>query len=143
MLGVDCLCFAQDRIKVLQSQDPITLDGILVEPAWQQAPVLTDFRQRDPMEGERATEKTEIRLVIHQNVLYLGVLCQDSNPRLIVAKEMKRDGNVEGDDSITVVLDTYLDHRNAFYFVFNSNGARKDALIVDESESYNVDWNGV
>ncbi len=128
---------------MFQSQDPITLDGLLVEPVWQRAPVLNDFRQRDPREGSPATERTEIRVVIHQNVLYIGILCEDSNPKLIVAKEMKRDGNVEGDDSITLVLDTYLDHRNAFYFAFNSNGARKDALIVDESESYNVDWNGV
>jgi hypothetical protein len=31
-----------------------------------------------------------------------------------VAKEMRRDGAVEADDSITIVPDTYLDHRNAF-----------------------------
>jgi len=134
---------AQDRIKIHPCQGTITLDGLLTEPCWNQAPVISDFRQRDPHEGELATEKTEIRVVYSQKTLYIGVICADSHPELIVSKEMRRDGDVEGDDSITVILDTYLDHRNAFYFAFNPNGARKDALIVDESQNTNVNWNGV
>ena len=137
------ICSGQDRIEIYPSQAPITLDGLLTEPCWQEVPAVSDFRQRDPREGEPATERTEIRVVYYQQTLYIGVICSDSEPPLIVSKEMRRDGDVEGDDSITVVLDTYLDHRNAFYFAFNPNGARKDALLVDESESLNVDWNGV
>ncbi len=136
-------CPAQDRIRITPSQEPITLDGLLAEPSWAQAQVLADFRQRDPHEGEPATEKTEIRIVLHQKAIYIAVMCNDSHPDLLVAKEMRRDGNVEADDSIAIILDTYLDHRNAFYFAFNPNGARKDALIVDESQSSNVNWNGV
>jgi hypothetical protein len=137
------VCIAQDRVKIHPSQEPIVLDGLLIESCWGQSPVISDFRQRDPKEGEPATERTEIRVVYHQKALYIGIVCLDSNPELIVAKEMRRDGAVEADDSITLILDTYLDHRNAFYFAFNSNGARKDALIVDESQSANVDWNAV
>jgi len=134
---------AQDRIKMNPCPGTIALDGLLTEPCWIQASAISDFRQRDPREGEAATEKTEIRVVYHQKAIYIGIVCADSDPELIVAKEMRRDGDVEGDDSITIVLDTYLDHRNAFYFAFNSNGARKDALIVDENEDSNVNWNGV
>ena len=137
------ICYAQDRIKIFPSQEPITLDGLLDEPCWKQAQVISEFRQRDPQEGEPASEKTVIRVVLYQKALYIGVVCTDSNPGLIVAKEMKRDGAVEDDDSITIILDTYLDHRNAFYFAFNPNGARKDALIVDENQNFNVNWNGV
>ena len=137
------MCSAQDRIGLHPSQGPIVLDGLLTEPCWEEAPVVSDFRQRDPREGEPATERTEIRVVYYRQALYVGVICADSQPELIVTKEMRRDGDIEGDDSITIVLDTYLDHRNAFYFAFNSNGARKDALVVDEGQSSNVNWNGV
>ena len=135
--------WAQDRIRVSESSGPIVLDGLMKEPAWQQAQVITDFRQRNPLEGEPATEKTEIRAVYFGKILYISVICSDSNPNLIVAKEMRRDGDIEADDNVTIVLDTYLDHRNAFYFAFNPNGARKDALVVDEGSNLNLDWNGV
>ncbi len=137
------VCKAQERTRIHPCREAITLDGNLSEPCWNEAPVVADLRQRDPREGEPATEKTEIRVVYFQKAIYFGVFCTDSRPELIVAKEMRRDGDVEGDDSITIVLDTYLDHRNAFYFAFNANGARKDALVVDENENSNVDWNGV
>ena len=158
LLVAGCLlsdCCAQQRIMLFNSPGPVSLDGLLTEPCWQQAQVISDFRQRDPREGEPATERTEIRVVLYQKTLYIGVVAWDSNPGLIVAKEMRRDGAVEADDSITVILDTYLDHRNAFYFAFNPNGARRDALIVDEGvqlspkggtpsfENLNADWNAV
>ncbi len=141
--GLLSLCYAEERIRIVPSERPITLDGLLDEPAWTQAEAITDFRQRDPREGEPASEKTNIRVVLYQKALYIGVVCLDSNPGLIVTKEMKRDGAIEDDDSITIILDTYLDHRNAFYMAFNANGARKDGLIVDENQTFNVDWNGV
>ncbi len=137
------VCYAQERLTLFRAQDPVTLDGLLTEPCWRQAQAVSAFLQRDPREGEPATEKTEVRVALHEKTLYVGIIAYDSQPGLIVAKEMRRDGAVEADDSITIVLDTYLDHRNAFYFAFNPNGARKDALVVDESSSLNVDWNGV
>ena len=146
-------CYAQARISVYNSLEPITFDGLLTEPCWQKAQAISDFLQRDPHEGEPATEKTEIRVVLYQKTLYFGVVAWDSNPDLIVAKELRRDGAVEADDSMTIVLDTYLDHRNAFYFAFNANGARRDGLLVDEGmvisakggtkvDQLNADWNG-
>jgi len=58
------ICYAQDRIKTFPSQEPIKLDGLLDEPCWKQAPVTSEFRQRDPQEGEPASEKTVIRVVL-------------------------------------------------------------------------------
>jgi hypothetical protein len=136
-------CSAQERVTLFSSPGPVLLDGLLTEPCWQHAQTISSFLQRDPREGEPATEKTEVRVVLYEKTMYIGIIALDSAPGLLVAKEMRRDGEVEADDSITIILDTYLDHRNAFYFAFNSNGARKDALIVDESEDLNVDWNGV
>ena len=48
-----------------------------------------------------------------------------------------------GDDGVAILLDPFQDHRNAFLFATNPNGAEFDALVTDESASYNADWRGV
>ena len=52
--------------------NPIHVDGVLDEPAWSSAPAISEFRQKDPHEGESSTEKTEIRIL-------------DTSKRVIVA----------------------------------------------------------
>jgi len=39
------------------------LDGELNDAAWQSATPISDFRQQDPLNGEPATERTEVRIV--------------------------------------------------------------------------------
>ena len=36
------------------------IDGVLSDPVWQQAPVFTGFVQREPEEGQPASEKTTV-----------------------------------------------------------------------------------
>src|SRR5712691_3657895 len=51
------------------------LDGTLADPLWQSAKVVTDFRQREPNEGEPSTEKTEIRILYTRHAVYFGIHC--------------------------------------------------------------------
>ena len=39
------------------------LDGTLSDPLWRSAEPITDFRQREPFEGQIPTEKTEVRIL--------------------------------------------------------------------------------
>ena len=39
------------------------MDGTLNDPIWQLATPINDFRQREPYEGQRATESTEVRVL--------------------------------------------------------------------------------
>ena len=58
------------------------LDGTLDDPIWQQAVPITDFRQKEPYEGQPATEKTEVRILYTRTEVYFGVVCQGfSRPR--------------------------------------------------------------
>ena len=134
---------AESRMNAVRTSEAMVLDGLFNEKVWAEARATTDFRQREPAEGKPATEETQIRLVYDDKALYIGTTCHDSKPSLIVSKEMRRDGDIEGDDNISIVIDTYLDHRNAYYFAVNTNGARKDALVTDEGDGNNLDWNGV
>ena len=67
-----------------RTRTPITIDGRLDEEAWALAPVQSGFRQRDPDEGQPATERTELRLLYDDDALYVGVRLHDRDPGHIV-----------------------------------------------------------
>jgi hypothetical protein len=119
---------------------PPTVDGRLDDAAWQGAPVVSGFRQRDPQEGDDATEVTTVRIVYDQSNLYIGALLADAAPAEIRASELRRDNTLESDDTFSVLLDTYHDHRNAFVFRVNPRGTRFDALVRNESRFFYADW---
>lgn len=132
----------------------LALDGRIDEAAWDAAAPLTGFLQREPDEGEPATERTEVRFLFDESNLYVGILAFDARPDAIVARILERDGLLGGiggfgggllgipDDAVGLVLDTFHDHRNSFLFVTNPLGSVNDALIESEGDA-NVDWDGV
>ncbi|MFC1485980.1 DUF5916 domain-containing protein [Candidatus Latescibacterota bacterium] len=126
------------------SEYPIVMDGLLTETCWDTAAPVTEFIQRDPQEGQPATEKTEVRVVYDDLNLYIGIICFDHEPARIVHAELGFDETLDNDDNFTFILDTYADARNGFYFSINPNGARLDARIGGRfGTSLNRDWNGV
>src|SRR5438128_405105 len=56
------------RIHAVRINDPIKIDGLLNEAAWASAEAASDFRQERPTEGAPASEKTEVR-VLYDNAL--------------------------------------------------------------------------
>ena len=145
-LGMTLLCWAQaptlPEVSALRisPDDTPNLDGVLDEAVWQKAPLATDFVQRDPSEGDPASEATEVRVLYSDTAIYFGILCLDSSPELIRRTELRRDDPFDNDDSFGILLDTFHDHRNAFVFRINPLGARFDALITDEGRDLNVEW---
>jgi hypothetical protein len=131
------------RVAVKPANVKIAVDGALDEPDWAQAQSLGEIRQREPKEGAEATERTEVRVLADKNSLYLGVMCYDSEPRKIVGTQMARDAELEVDDRIELLLDTFHDRRNAFYFATNPAGALVDGLIIENGRSINLDWNAI
>jgi hypothetical protein len=120
----------------------ITIDGLLNEPAWSTAPQIGDLIQREPSPGTAPSEKTEVTLLYDANALYIGVVCYDSQPEDVIGTQMARDADLGDDDRIEILLDTYRDRRNAFYFATNPAGALVDGLIV-ENRDLNRDWDAI
>lgn len=128
--------------RAIRTAASIKIDGYIDDLAWQDSEVITGLTQKEPVEGERETETTEIRILYDDRFIYFGFTCFDSEPDKIVAKEMRRDGELRHDDYVEVFLDTYHDHRNAVYFVTNPAGAKRDGLIREEGTNVNWDWDG-
>ena len=158
-LSVGPLAAQDDQVAAYRipggAADAVRVDGRLTEDAWTRAPVLTDFHQREPEEGDPATERTEVRLAYDDDALYVGVMAYDSRPEEVVARILQRDKLFEpdrfgqagmqaaGDDAVAILLDPFHDHRNGVVFATNPNGAEFEALITDEGSGLNVDWRGV
>ena len=84
----------------------IQVDGVLDEPAWEQAPAISEFIQKDPREGEPATEQTEVRILYTKRSIFFGIRCLDAEPDRILATELRRDNDFTNDDSISILLDS-------------------------------------
>ena len=116
------------------------IDGNLDDAVWKDAPPIAGFKQREPDEGADASEPTTVRILYDQTNLYIGAELGDGDAAAIRASEQRRDNTLESDDTFAVLLDTYLDNRNAFVFRVNPRGTRYDALVRNESRFYYSDW---
>ena len=131
---------ANKEIKPLLTREAIEIDGHLNEEAWSQTQMIDDFTQQSPDEGQPTTERTEVRMLYDAEKLYIGFECHDSQPDRIVANEMRRDGQLWQNDNVYIMLDTYGDKRQCFFFRTNALGALSDTAVTDGGENLNGSW---
>src|SRR5215218_479828 len=99
------------------------IDGKLDDAVWQEGNLLTDFTQIEPVSGQPATQRTEVRMGYDAQNIYFGVRCYDKEPARIVASSRSPDAGLASDDTISVFLDTFHDRRNGFFFSLNPIGS--------------------
>ena len=112
-----------------RTNEPPTIDGLLDDAIWRSAARITDFVQVAPVEGEAATEDTDVFVAFDSTHLYLGMHAHYSNPGIVRASRVDRDRASFGDDTISFYLDTFLDQQRAFVFTLNGYGVQGDSLM--------------
>ena len=122
----------------------IHIDGHLDEAAWQAATVVDQFTQREPKEGQPASERTEVRALIGPDALYIGARLFDSEPGKIGSKLLRRDEvNSSGScDMFALLLDPYHDHSTGVVFRVGPSGSTDDATIA-ASGNQDLSWDPV
>ena len=121
---------------------PLTVDGNLNEEVYLRVPAASDFVQQLPRENQPATEATQLWIFFDDTNLYISARCFDSHPEREVATELRRDNNnIVQNENITIVLDTFYDRRNGFWFQTTSLGAIRDQSVADDTA--NGSWNTV
>jgi len=131
--------FSQD-IAANKSQENIKIDGRLNEAAWEKAMLLKDFYQFEPKYGEKASFPTKVKVIYDNHSIYFGFECEDPEPELITAKITKRDGGLDKDDGIVIMLDTFLDKNNCYLFSVNPLGTQMDGKIADNGRTNDFNW---
>ena len=130
-------------IRATRLPEGLVIDGRLDDPIYATTPSISDFIQQEPDEGEPATEKTEIWVFFDDQNFYVSGRNWDTAPERIVANEMRRDNrSISQNDNFSVMIDTFYDRRNGFFFQTNPLGALRDGLVTDE-RTLNTDWNTV
>lgn len=82
-----------------------------------------------PVEGDPATEATEVYVVYDSDRLYFGFYAHYADPSLVRANRVERD-QIARDDTITVYFDTTGDRQRAYAFSVNGYGVQGDSIVV-------------
>jgi hypothetical protein len=130
-------------VRASPARSAIRVDGRLDEPAWRDADSIAALVQVVPREGAAPTARTVIRVLVQVDALVFGVTADDPDPAGIVSFTKERDADLEREDHIRLVLDTFRDGRSGFVFAVNPSGARYDALVSNRGESENRNWDAV
>ena len=119
------------------------IDGHVDEPFWSGLTPLDGFLQVLPVAGAEPSERTEVLLAYDERTLYIALLCYDREPHLIRATQMVRDARLDPDDRVELVLDSFNDKRNGFWFQIGPGGSKGDALVSGNGSSFNKQWDGI
>ncbi len=132
-----------NTIRAYRVSEPVRVDGRFTEEAWDLARHISNFTQRELIVNEPVTERTEVAVMYNDRSLFIGFWGYDSEPDKLIARKMKRDFDFGSEDNFEFILDTYNDDRNGYLFVTNPNGAKADALVINNGSEVNEDWDGV
>ncbi|MFC2098479.1 DUF5916 domain-containing protein [Bacteroidota bacterium] len=129
-------------IACFTAEQPIKVDGWLNEEDWSKADSITTLYMVEPVVNGTPSFQTVVKILVKPKNIYLGIKCFDDQPDEIVAFSKARDSELENEDYLKVILDTYRDGRNGYIFAINPFAARYDALVSFNGESENPNWDG-
>lgn len=121
----------------------ISLDGILDETDWKNAPILQDFLTTEPIEKGVPSFSTSVQVIANEKYVIFGIECKDDNPDKIVKFSKVRDADISNEDHVKIVIDPFLDGQSGYIIAINAFGARYDALVSNRGESENEDWDAI
>ena len=123
----------------------IQIDGLLDEPAWQHATVISVDTEWLPGDNIPAPVKTEFLVTFDRSNLYLAFRCFDPEPNKIRAHLMDRDATdtLIQDDHISVLIDSFNDERRGFQFRVNPLGVQADANFSELEGYEDFSWDAI
>ncbi|MBV8520475.1 MAG: carbohydrate binding family 9 domain-containing protein [Acidobacteria bacterium] len=128
--------FAEDAPKprpsyrAVRAEKAPVLDGDLSDPAWQNAPEITGFTQRDPHEGEPATRQTRVKVVYDDDAIYFGAVMEDDAPPTPLLA--RRDSDLESADYLTIGIDSQHDRLSGAKFMINPSNVQADMILYND-----------
>lgn len=134
-------CLPQE-IKAVRINSSLTIDGVFDEDEWKQAECITDFIQFKPVYGAPESFKTMVKILYTNRMIYFGIDCKDPEPERITAITTKRDGFFMREDATVLLLDTFHDKSNCYYFGVNPLGTQQDGKLADNGGTDDIRWDG-
>jgi len=128
-------------VSITQFEEAPVVDGIISDLEWQGVPVLDQpFIQFEPEVGQPSPFRTTVRIAQTESALYVAIEAYDPNPERLAAAITRRDGDLDQDDSVGILLDTFSDRRTGYAFATNALATQLDARIADNGRTFDELW---
>jgi hypothetical protein len=132
-----------NRISIVKTGSPITIDGLLDEEAWSTAGRFGNFVEYWPDDGGIPGGNTEIRMLYDDDHLYIALISEGMNGSPII-QSLRR--NIEDDfwrsDGVAVVLDPFNERTHGYLFGVNAGNAQIDGTlsVTDNTTILDTNW---
>ncbi|MCT4561382.1 MAG: carbohydrate binding family 9 domain-containing protein [Crocinitomicaceae bacterium] len=132
-------CYGQRVYNTKYAKSEIKIDGELTEDLWSEGEWATDFIENYPNVGQKATRKTECKILYSDDAIYFAAKVYDDADS--ISYFLTQRDNFGNADYVGLTIDTYGNYLNAFAFYVTPSGVELDALVNEESFDYS--WNAV
>jgi len=129
---------AQFVIQATPTMTPPVIDGVIADGEWADAAVAAGFVQYEPQRGEPSPFRTEALLLYDAERLYVAFRAWDPEP--LTAQLTQRDAQLDRDDAVAVMIDTFADRQTAYVFAVNVLGTQADARVADDGRTTDFNW---
>ncbi|MEK7254716.1 MAG: DUF5916 domain-containing protein, partial [Bacteroidota bacterium] len=124
-LSAQAPALSKKQTSAFRIADPVKIDAVLDETAWQQATVASQFIENSPEPGKPPSQQSEVRVLFDNTAIYIGALLHDPQPDSIL-KEMTERDNISNSDWFAVVIDAFRDGNNGVGFIVTPAGIQFD-----------------
>jgi len=140
-IGVTVRATERPSVATGTLEGPPVVDGIIGDSEWSGAAVIDgQLMQFEPDRGQPSPYRTVIRIGQTASALYVAIEAFDPDPGRLAAAVTRRDGDLSNDDSLGVMLDTFLDERTAYVFRTNALATQWDARIANNGRTVDSLW---
>ncbi|HEU4786400.1 MAG TPA: DUF5916 domain-containing protein, partial [Gemmatimonadaceae bacterium] len=127
-------------LRATATASEIRIDGRIDEPAWSTADSSSGFAQVEPNEGSTPSARTLVRALVTKDAIVFAILCEYAPGVNVVTFARERDAALSNEDHVRLVIDTFRDGRSGYVFALNAHGARYDALVSENGDGENSNW---
>ena len=123
----------QVNVRIPRIEADATVDGVINEPVWQQAALLTGFSGFSPHDGIPAADSTQVLVWYSPTAIYFAIRGYELHGA-VHATLADRD-KISADDNVQILLGTFHDRRQAYVFGVNPLGVQMDGILVEQGQS--------
>lgn len=129
---------AQVSMRAVVTGKAPLVDGDVTDAEWTGAPVASNFVQFEPRRGDPSPFRTDALVLYDTSHVYFAFRVWDPEP--LTAQLTQRDAQLDRDDAVGVLIDTFHDGQSGYYFAVNALGTQADARIGDDGRTADFNW---
>lgn len=141
MMATAAAQVTEDLVVPFTDQEPELADFAGMRPSAtlrDKMAMVTGFVQRVPDDGAESTQRTEVYVAYDQRNFYAVFLAFDDQPDQVRANLSPRE-NIDNDDTVGILLDTFNDQRSGYAFRSSPLGVQWDGRWLEVSRTPGFD----